>query len=280
MTTVSTANSITDGLFKEHSYYFDSSLIGKQQVQRLIQKILDNHTEGGRKSDTTSGKGNNSVVNPFAKDKPKGNKIMQDIEKARHMGATDDHFPKGKNALDPIKKNPKDKLKPIGAQDNAVDDFDFLGLDDVGDSKKDKSKEDSGKIEDNYDFDFDFDDVAKGADGGKKPAAPAKTQDTKKEDKKEDKKDVKKDEKKSKDKEPEKPATTKQDAKKDDKKEEKTDDEEYIVIDGKRFREIQIEGEEEEFLMDDDGNIYDKEGQYIGTAKDGEGDGEETEEEK
>jgi sporulation protein YlmC with PRC-barrel domain len=83
------------------------------------------------------------------------------------------------------------------------------------------------------------------------------------------------------------PATAKQElkleAKKDDKKkinkgDEKTDDDEYQIIDGKRFREIQIEGEEEEFLMDDDGNIYDKEGQYIGTVKDGEG--EDTEEEK
>jgi hypothetical protein len=58
---------------------------------------------------------------------------------------------------------------------------------------------------------------------------------------------------------------------------EKDGDEDYIVIDGKRFREIQIEGEADEFLMDDDGNIYDKEGVYIGTAKDG-GDEEEEEE--
>jgi hypothetical protein len=279
MTTISSANSITDGLFKEHSYYFDSSLIGKQQVQRLIQRIMDHHTEGGRVSDPTSGKGNNPLANPFAKDKPKHNKIMQDIEKARHLGVVEDSVPKGKNVLEPIKNNPKDKLKPIADQVDPVDDFDFLGLEDVGDKKKDKSKDETDKIEDNYDFDFDFEDVSKGVDGSKKSAAPAKKPETKKEDKK--------DANKAKEKELVNPATKKQEpkleAKKDDKKEvkkddEKTDDEEYIIIDGKRFREIQIEGEEEEFLMDDDGNIYDKEGQYIGTAKDGEG--EDTEEEK
>ena len=46
--------------------------------------------------------------------------------------------------------------------------------------------------------------------------------------------------------------------------------EQYIVIDGKKFWEIQIEGEAEEYLMDDEGNIYDGDGKYIGTAKEGE----------
>lgn len=38
----------------------------------------------------------------------------------------------------------------------------------------------------------------------------------------------------------------------------------------KGLRRIQIEGEEEEFLMDMDGNIYDLRGNFIGTT-DGEG---------
>ena len=46
--------------------------------------------------------------------------------------------------------------------------------------------------------------------------------------------------------------------------------EQYIVIDGKKFWEIQIEGEAEEYLMDDEGNIYDGDGKYVGTAKEGE----------
>ncbi len=47
-----------------------------------------------------------------------------------------------------------------------------------------------------------------------------------------------------------------------------------IVIDGKKFREIQIEGEDEqEYLMDDEGNIYNREGKYIGTANADEGEG-------
>ena len=32
------------------------------------------------------------------------------------------------------------------------------------------------------------------------------------------------------------------------------------------MRKIQIEGEEQEYLMDDDGNIYDQDGNFIGTA--------------
>ena len=36
------------------------------------------------------------------------------------------------------------------------------------------------------------------------------------------------------------------------------------------MRRIQIEGEESEYLMDPDGNIYDMQGNFIGTANTGE----------
>lgn len=39
------------------------------------------------------------------------------------------------------------------------------------------------------------------------------------------------------------------------------------MIDGKRFREIKIDEDDEEYLMDDEGNIYNKDGKYIGTAQ-------------
>ena len=56
------------------------------------------------------------------------------------------------------------------------------------------------------------------------------------------------------------------------------DDEDVIDIDNpdslaaKGLKRIQIEGEEEEFLMDMEGNIYDLKGNFIGTT-DGDGDG-------
>ena len=45
----STAKSITDTLFKEHSYYFDSSLITTHQVERLIQMVVEKYCEKARK---------------------------------------------------------------------------------------------------------------------------------------------------------------------------------------------------------------------------------------
>ena len=41
---------------------------------------------------------------------------------------------------------------------------------------------------------------------------------------------------------------------------------EFFYVGDKRFRKIQIEGEDDDFLMDDEGNIYDMNGNYIGTA--------------
>ena len=41
-----------------------------------------------------------------------------------------------------------------------------------------------------------------------------------------------------------------------------------MIIGGKRFKEIQIEDENDEYLMDDDGNIFNMDGVYIGTNQD------------
>lgn len=245
----STADSVTEFLFKEHSYYFDSSLVGNDQVKRLVQMIMNK----GKKEAKNQEKAGAS------KDKPKSNRIMRGIEQARKLDTSDEikamaNHPK----LEPLKGNPKGKLEPL---ENPKKDegFDLLDLgDDFGEKKEDKKE---NKIADNYDFDFEFEDPPKKEDGSKVPPNP-----NLKEDKPTTKTGTKE------------PSLNVEEKKPVEKKDEKADgeEEEYIVIDGKRFREIQIEGEEEEFLMDDDGNIYDKEGQYIGTAKDG---GEEEEEE-
>lgn len=257
----STAKGVTDLLFKEHSYYFDSSLITTSQVEKLIQMVIKKNSENRRSENMKAG----AIVpdrSPIAPNK--GNsKIAQSLEQARQYDQQmDTSLPKvKKGALEPLKNDPKKKLEPIeNSKKNDMDDFDFLGLGDDGkkDTKKDTKKEnknDNG-IDDNYDFDFEFEDVSKPEDGSKMPPVEAPKPEEKK-------MEVVKDKKAG-----EQPNNS----------EEKTEEDEYIIIDGKRFREIQIEGEEDEYLMDDDGNIYDKEGQYIGTAKDGGDEEEETEE--
>jgi hypothetical protein len=63
------------------------------------------------------------------------------------------------------------------------------------------------------------------------------------------------------------------------------EDEELIDIDNeddlaeRGLKKIQIEGEAEEFLMDDEGNIYDLQGNFIGTTNEDAKDEEEDEEE-
>lgn len=49
-----------------------------------------------------------------------------------------------------------------------------------------------------------------------------------------------------------------------------------ITENGLKLRPIQIEGDENEYLMDDEGNIYDGEGNFIGTMN---GDDDEDEDE-
>lgn len=58
------------------------------------------------------------------------------------------------------------------------------------------------------------------------------------------------------------------------------EEEEYFDLGGTKVRKIQIEGEESEFLMDDEGNIYNFNGEYVGTANAGAEEGNQNNEEK
>ncbi len=44
------------------------------------------------------------------------------------------------------------------------------------------------------------------------------------------------------------------------------DEESVIEHEGKKFKRVQIEGENQDFLMDEEGNIYDVEFNFIGQA--------------
>ena len=266
--TNSTARTVTDFLFKEHSYYFDKNLITSIQVEKLIQKIIENN--GSIKEKMSKGLFDDKQGG--SKDKPKShNKLFQDIDKARNMNdKNESDFPnvsgKGKK-LEPLGQKPG-KLDPIGSKaknepSKKSDDFDLLGFNEPASVQATSANapKNSGKSED--DFDFDFEDInpdegSKVPPDGNKVASSASDLDDLFGNTSNPTNHVKKTSDKT--------DKTKEENNAGSSKEEGDD---YIVIDGKRFREIQIEGEEDEFLMDDDGNIYDKEGVYIGTAKDG-----------
>jgi len=62
---------------------------------------------------------------------------------------------------------------------------------------------------------------------------------------------------------------------------EEEEDDDVIDVDNpedlakKGLRRIQIEGDEQEYLLDNEGNIYNLQGEFVGTTgDDGEGDGE------
>ena len=224
------------------------------------------------------------------KDKAKHhNKLMQDIEKARQIRedpvASDKIAANKKPALEPLKNNQKPKLEPLPDKNDKkkLDPFEDLDLLDLGDDsgrKKEEKKQGKAKKPDSEDFDFEFEDIHpdEGSkippDGNKMKTEPVTTNKSKPQSSGSGAVAPSQDKDTKKDLEieiPQQDAGNSKQANNDEKEED-----EYIIIDGKRFREIQIEGEEDEFLMDDDGNIYDKEGVYIGTAKDG---GEEEEEE-
>ncbi len=48
--------------------------------------------------------------------------------------------------------------------------------------------------------------------------------------------------------------------------EDEQEEESVYIKDNVVMRRIQIEGEDQEYLMDPDGNIYDMQGNFIGTA--------------
>jgi hypothetical protein len=243
--------------------------------------VIEKNCENLRKQNMGKGNNEDHKAAPAAdKHKSKArNKIFGDIEKAGEINPSDLDFPtvaSKKSKLEPIGSKPASKVA-TKANPAVVesDDFDLLGFDDNMEDVHPTSAEppkNSDKGDDNFDFDFEDIDPKEGSKvppEGNKITTGATDLDDLFGDHTNKAKPVKEVAK-----EAEKPIKTdiKTEAiKSGDKKEDgsKDDGEEYIVIDGKRFREIQIEGEEEEFLMDDDGNIYDKEGVYIGTAKDG-----------
>ena len=62
---------------------------------------------------------------------------------------------------------------------------------------------------------------------------------------------------------------------------EEEEDDDVIDVDNpedlakKGLRRIQIEGDEQEYLLDNEGNIYNLQGEFVGTTgEDGDGDGE------
>lgn len=266
LSTDSTANSVTEFLFKEHSYYFDSSLIGQEQVNKLIGMILKKSP-----AEESKQKGENSLVDNLegAFSKPKGNnRLLSDIQKARDLDTSVGEKPK-KNALEPLNHKAHNKLEPLDKKPVAKDDeFDFLGLDDLGDGAKKEEPKNTDKIEDDYAFDFEFETPAPAEGSNIPPATGAKAPEKEKTEPKEQKASINM-EKFEKEKEKNE-ALNKQD------KEDK-DEDDWLIIEGKRYREINIEGDDNEYIMDEEGNIYDLKGVYIGTAKDG---GEESEEEE
>jgi hypothetical protein len=235
---------------------FEKNGKGAKKEETKFKVKTDTKDVGGKKNPSDSGKSKG------------GSRIKSGIEQARELDTNSGSYNAfRKDPLEPLKIDPKKKLEPLDNKLRESDDFDLLGFNDSDDNKE-VTKKESNDIEDNYDFDFDFDlDQPDQKDGSKiPPNGNIKPKEV-------ISKELKPKETKPKPKEDQKHEVKKSDDKGED------NEEDYIIIDGKRFREIQIEGEEDEFLMDDDGNIYDKEGQYIGTAKDG-GEEEEEEEEK
>lgn len=212
-------------------------------------------------------------------DKPKSqNKLFQDIEKARNISDNDGlDFPNvsGKNKkLEPLGTKPG-KLEPLGNKPSnelnyKSDDFDLLGFNEPANVKSSVNAPKNNEKSDD-DFNFDFDDINPSGESKIPPnenkitSGATDLDDLFGDNTPSDNHSKKISDESANNKENNNAGATKEDG------------DDYIVIDGKRFREIQIEGEEDEFLMDDDGNIYDKEGVYIGTAKDG-AEGEESEE--
>lgn len=271
--TGSTANSVTDFLFKEHCYYFDSSLIGKQQVNKLVDMILKKNGNEEAKQPDNKGSLVDNLTDAFSKPN-KSNRLFGDIQKARDLDSgIGSNLPK-KGALEPLNHPPKGKLEPLGKKpEPANDGFDLLDLDDLTnpnppqEQKKKEEPKASDKIEDEYDFDFGFDTPAE-ADGSKVPPPKAETQE------KSPAKDIK--EKKETKASIDMEKFEKEKEKSNQQEKGKDEEDDWLIIEGKRYREINIEGDDNEYIMDEEGNIYDLKGVYIGTAKDG---GEESEEE-
>lgn len=162
----STASSVTNFLFKEHSYYFDSSLIGQEQVIKLIGMILQ---KNGKVSKPEEAKNPLSSGLDSGFGAPKGNRLFDDIQKARDLDSGIGGPMAKKGPLEPLKNPPKGKLEPLESKPKKTDndEFDLLDLDGFGEPEKKETKEKKDeKIEDDYAFDFEFE--SNEPDGGSK----------------------------------------------------------------------------------------------------------------
>ena len=102
----STSSSVTDFLFKEHSYYFDSSLITQDQVKKLIDMILKHNN----KKEETKVMKEKPKEKEEEKHQNKGgfNRLLNDINRAKDFNPDiPANPPPKKSALDPIKNDPK-----------------------------------------------------------------------------------------------------------------------------------------------------------------------------
>lgn len=260
---------LTSDLFKKHKYYFDEKIVKKEQVVKLMRILIEKFKENNRKKRIEEQK-KADEEQPQAESnsaKKSDNWLMRKrFRQYSDEGANPEKEeesksspPSGPSAPEPEAPKPA----PLPMEDDL--ELEEIELSD-GDSKppptpaapsnpeekpvveepkkEEPKKEEPAPVEDPIE-DFVVEDVVEDLTKPKKELVPivaipppaSKTETPKKED-------------------------------------EKTDEEQTIEIDGKKFKEIQIEGEgEEEYLMDEEGNIYDRQGTYIGTANaDGEGD--------
>ena len=108
----STVASVTDFLFKEHCYYFDSSLVGQDQVKRLISMIFQKSRKQGEER-------KNNIMDNVNKVGGTKNNIMDQVS---NTAATKN------NILDPVSKiggtnknNIMDNVGNLPAKNNIMD---------------------------------------------------------------------------------------------------------------------------------------------------------------
>eukprot|EP00344_Euplotes_crassus_P006447 CAMPEP_0196996040 /NCGR_PEP_ID=MMETSP1380-20130617/2026_1 /TAXON_ID=5936 /ORGANISM="Euplotes crassus, Strain CT5" /LENGTH=216 /DNA_ID=CAMNT_0042411891 /DNA_START=329 /DNA_END=977 /DNA_ORIENTATION=- len=189
-----------------------------------------------------------------------GSHLFDDIEKPKGLNSAIGNPMAKKSALEPLDHPQKGKLEPLENKPQPKnDEFDLLDLDGFGEPEKKQEAKKDQKIDDDYGFDFEFESHGP-EEGSKIPPNDSDPNDQAKASI-----DMEKFERE------------KEKSKANPNKDKDDEEEDWLIIEGKRYREINIEGDDNEYIMDEEGNIYDLKGVYIGTAKDG---GEESEEEE
>lgn len=236
---------VANDLFKEHAYYFDPKRVQKAQVIKLIQMILDQVRASQRKQ----------RIEEERKKSDDPEETEPVAQQASHPNFLE------KKGLAKIAE-PSENTDELQLEDiETIDDKEIIPMDQPVKSMAENKTEDPVEK-------FEPEEL-------ETPKIEAKVQSKIIEAKSEEKINMEVKDKPNIETSSAKPAF---DTKGSDNPKEDGDESEssVIMIDNKKYKEIQIEGEEEEFLMDEEGNIYDRSGKYIGTAKDG---GEESEEE-